>query len=128
MSRILVVDDDRDLAGLLAVDLQRRGHAVELAANGREALQRLQRMPFDVVLVDWHMPVMDGAAFLQEYRRATASSSPPVVVMSGAPEALARALSLGAARVIAKPFRFEELGALLGQLTSTPKGEAGDDG
>jgi two-component system chemotaxis response regulator CheY len=101
---------------------------VELAANGSEVLQRLRGARFDVVLVDWHMPVMDGATFLREYRRTTGSSSRPVVVMSGAPQALARALYLGAAAVIAKPFRFKELRALIWRLTSTPEEQVADEG
>jgi DNA-binding response OmpR family regulator len=124
MKRILVVDDDHRLAGLLAFGLRRRGYAVELAADGSQALERVRRGRFDLVLVDWHMPVMDGAAFLRA-ARAAGTSTPPVVVMSGAPEAAARALELGAAAVLAKPFYLTELQALLVSLTQAPEGRVG---
>jgi DNA-binding response OmpR family regulator len=75
-----------------------------------------------VLLLDWNMPVADGAAFLREWRRDGHKDTPPVVVMSGAPDALERALRLGAAAVIAKPFRLDELEALLLQVLDGPPG------
>ena len=125
MRRILVVDDDHELARLLAFALQRQGYVVELATNGSNALERVRRARFDVVVVDWTMPVMDGAAFLRTCRREAGSSTLPVVVMSGAPEAVTEALRLGAAAVVAKPFRLEELEALLERLTDTCDGQVG---
>jgi DNA-binding response OmpR family regulator len=116
MKRILVVDDDHELADLLALALYRAGYDVEVATNGIAALQRVRRAPVEVVLLDWNMPVADGAAFLREWRHDGDKDAPPVVVMSAAPDALQRALGLGAAAVIAKPFRLDELEALLLQV------------
>jgi DNA-binding response OmpR family regulator len=120
MKRVLIVDDDHDLAGLLELALYRAGYDVEVATNGVGALERVCRAAFDVLLLDWNMPVADGAAFLREWRRVGDTNSPPVVVMSGAPDALERALRLGAAAVIAKPFRLDELEALLLQVLDGP--------
>ena len=125
MKRILVVDDDHELAHVLAFALELRGYLVELATNGSDALERVRRARFDVVLVDWKMPVMDGRAFLREHVREAGTNVPPVVVMSGAPEAAAQALHLGAAAVVAKPFHFEELEALLVSLTDASEGRVG---
>jgi CheY-like chemotaxis protein len=75
-------------------------------------------------VVDWTMPVMDGAAFLQACRREAGTSALPVVVMSGAPEAATQALRLGAAAVVAKPFRFDELEQLLARVIDAPESEA----
>jgi CheY-like chemotaxis protein len=58
--RILVVDDNRDAAALLAVLLQLEGHEVETAANGSEALDRAEQFRPDVVLMDLQMPGIDG--------------------------------------------------------------------
>jgi DNA-binding response OmpR family regulator len=113
MKRVLVVDDDDELAGLLALALYRAGYEVEVASSAIAALEHVRRAPFDVLLVDWNMPVGGGAAFLREWRRGADKDTPPVVVMSGAPDALERALQLGAAAVIAKPFRLDELETLL---------------
>jgi DNA-binding response OmpR family regulator len=119
MKRVLIVDDDHDLAGLLELALYRAGYDVEVATNGIGALERVRRAAFDVLLLDWNMPVADGAAFLRE-RRVGDKHTPPVVVMSGAPDALERALRLGAAAVIAKPFRLDELEALLLRVLDGP--------
>jgi DNA-binding response OmpR family regulator len=120
MKRVLVVDDDYELAGLLALALYRAGYEVEVASSGIAALERVRRAPVDLVLVDWNMPIMGGAAFLREWRRNGYRDAPPVVVMSGASDALEIALQLGAAAVIAKPFRIDELEALLLQVLDGP--------
>ena len=125
MKRILVVDDDHELASLLAFALQRQGYVVELATNGSDALERVRRARFDAVLVDWTMPVMDGAALLRACRREAGTSTLPVVVVSGVPKAATQALRLGAAAVVAKPFRFDELEQLLAHLIDAPESEAG---
>lgn len=120
MKRVLIVDDDHDLAALLELALYRAGYDVEVATNAIGALERVRRAAFDVLLLDWNMPTADGAAFLREWRRVGDTNTPPVVVMSGAPDALERALRLGAAAVIAKPFRLDELEALLLQVLDGP--------
>lgn len=125
MIRVLVVDDDQELANLLAFGLQRRGHVVELAANGSEALERVRRARFDVVLVDWNMPVMDGPSFLQQYRREAGTSLPPIVAMSGDPQSAAQAVRLGAAAVVLKPFRLEALETLLVNLADASEHQGG---
>ena len=125
MTRILVVDDDYELASLLAFALQRRGYLVELATNGRDALEHVRRARFDVVLLDWNMPAMDGAAFLRRWCREAGTSIPVVVVMSEAPEAAPHALHVGAVAVVEKPFRFADLEALLASLTRAPEGQGG---
>jgi CheY-like chemotaxis protein len=91
MKRILVVDDDHELANLLAFALKRQGYLVEVATNWSDALERVRRARCQIAFVDWKMPVMDGATFLRESRRDAGTSVPPVVVMSGAPEAAALA-------------------------------------
>ena len=120
MKRVLVVDDDHELANLLALVLRRQGYVVEVATNGRDALERVRRTRFDIALVDWHMPIMDGATFIRESRRELGTDVPLVVVMSGMPGAAALARDLGVAAVVEKPFRFEDLEALLERLGGCP--------
>ena len=120
MKRVLVVDDDHELANLLAFTLRRQGYAVEVATNGSEALERVRRARFDIALVDWHMPIMDGATFLRELRRELGASIPLVVVMSGMPGAAALARDLEVAAVVQKPFRLKDLEALLERLVGRP--------
>ena len=120
MKHVLVVDDDHELANLVAFVLRRQGYVVEVATSGADALERVGRTRFDVALVDWHMPVMDGATFVRESRRELGTNVPLVVVMSGMPGAAVLARDLGAAAVVEKPFRLKVLEALLERLVGCP--------
>jgi CheY-like chemotaxis protein len=79
--RVLVVDDDADLRRRLRGLLERDGWAVDEAADGREALDRLAAKP-SLVLLDLLMPTMDGFEFLTEFRQREAFRSVPVVVLT----------------------------------------------
>lgn len=65
---VLIVDDDELERALIADRLGSRGIKVGEAANGQEALDRLSRESVPVVIVDWHMPVMDGIEFTERFR------------------------------------------------------------
>jgi DNA-binding response OmpR family regulator len=121
MRRVLVVDDDCELANLVALALRRQGYLVDVATSGADALERVRRTRFDIALVDWHMPIMDGATFLRELRRELGAAMPLMVVMSGMPGAAALARDLGADAFIEKPFRLRDLQALLERLVSCPE-------
>jgi CheY-like chemotaxis protein len=80
---VLVVDDDFDLRQIVREILQEEGYEVETAANGREALRRLQRSdPPRVVVLDLMMPVMDGWQLLAELQRDATLAKIPVVVIT----------------------------------------------
>ena len=100
---VLVVEDDPDLAALEADLLEERGHRVEVAFNGREALAAVERAAPDLILLDMKMPIMSGREFVEEYRRAQPSPA-PIVVVSAADDAQVRAAEVGASGWIAKPF------------------------
>ena len=118
--RILVVDDEEQVRKVVGTVLRKDGFDVVEAEDGEQALDACRKQLPEAVLLDWNMPVADGAAFLREWRRVGDTDTPPVVVMSGAPDALERALRLGAAAVIAKPFRLDELEAVLLQVLDGP--------
>jgi CheY-like chemotaxis protein len=120
MTRVLVVDDDRELANLVAFALRRQGYVVDVAASGAAALERVRRTCFAIALVDWQMPIVDGATFLRELSRELGAAMPLVVVMSGMPGAAACARELGAAAFVEKPFRLRDLEALLERLAGCP--------
>ena len=102
--RILIVDDDRALRHVLAELLKEAGHTVDQAADGPEALRRLGRGGFDIVLLDIGLPGMSG---LDVLTHARAAASPPIVVMMTAddtPETLLAAVRGQAYRYLRKPF------------------------
>ena len=79
---VLVVDDDANARDRLRVMLEKNGWAVQEAANGAEALERVMHTPPHLILLDLTMPVMDGFAFLHRLRETPGCSEIPVVVLS----------------------------------------------
>lgn len=106
--RILVVDDDPALRSILSDVFDVTRFEVKMADNGEAALELIQLWPPDLILVDLEMPFMTGEEFAERYR-ATASPQAPLVVISGAREAMARGAEMGARSVIGKPFDLDLL-------------------
>ena len=104
---VLVVDDQEAIRDTLETALDDEGFTVETAANGREALDILERWKPCVILLDLMMPVMDGWAFCAEQRRT--GDTTPVVLLSAAGKLEAHALELCAAGFIAKPFDIDRV-------------------
>ena len=103
MAHILIVEDDTALQEAYSFILRTSGHVVKSAFNGAEGLAHALKECFDIILLDIHMPVMDGFEFLENYK----DSCPPdtkVIVFSNMvePEVEKRAVGLGAHRCILK--------------------------
>ena len=83
--RVLVVDDEQSIQELLQHLLEEEGYEVETAGDGREALARLARSPFDLVLCDMMMPFMNGLQFCRAVQQSEAAfRHVPLVLMSAA--------------------------------------------
>ncbi len=82
MKRILVVDDEPDIAVVLAELLEAEGYETTRAANGREGLDEILKSPPDLVLMDVMMPVMDGSQLLAHLKGDPKLRNLPVIVMS----------------------------------------------
>ncbi|MET0929939.1 MAG: response regulator transcription factor [Aeromicrobium sp.] len=108
MTFVLTVDDDPAILRTLGINLRARGYEVEIATDGRSALQIVhERMP-DVILLDLGLPDVDGIAVLRQVR---SFSQVPVIVVSARAEAddTVEALDLGADDYVSKPFSMDEL-------------------
>jgi DNA-binding NtrC family response regulator len=108
-ARVLVVDDDPAIRKIIADRMRAQGHEVEIAVDGEAALQAVADFDPELVLLDMKMPKKDGFEVLEALRR---SESPPNVVMitaHGNIERAVRAIQLGAADFIAKPFEAAQL-------------------
>jgi CheY-like chemotaxis protein/anti-sigma regulatory factor (Ser/Thr protein kinase) len=81
--RVLVVDDEAEIAELVAEHLRRDGLTVEVVASGRKALLRLQEESFDVVVSDLRMPDLDGPSLVAELRRRHPELARRVVLITG---------------------------------------------
>ncbi len=103
---ILVVDDDLLNRILLSTNLQEDGYTVEMAENGRQALEMLDTQPFDVVLLDLLMPEMDGYQVLEQMKANGSWRNIPVIVVSSLDEmeSILRCIEMGATDYLPKPF------------------------
>ena len=106
---VLVADDEEDVRFLLSRLLGDVGYDVHLAADGLEALERIDAVHPELMILDLMMPALDGWGVLG---RLKTHPMPPVVVLltaRGDPETFARGMREGAAAYVTKPFRFHEL-------------------
>jgi CheY-like chemotaxis protein len=112
VASVLVVDDEPAVRMTIKLVLEREGHRVSVAPDGRAGLAVLAFGGIDLLVVDLFMPGMDGLETLREVRKHHADL--PVIVMSGtsldapgqaAPDFLAMAVKLGAVRSLQKPFK-----------------------
>jgi two-component system, OmpR family, KDP operon response regulator KdpE len=112
MTRILLVDDDRQLRRALQITLRAAGYELGVAATGTEALAHAASEPPDIVILDLGLPDLDGVAVLEGLRGWCAA---PVIVLSARHEeqAKVRALDAGADDYVTKPFGMGELLARL---------------
>jgi CheY-like chemotaxis protein len=106
--RILLIEDDAPLRTVLAEVLREDGYAVEEAADGRSALDALRAAP-DAVVLDLHLPHLDGPGFIQALRDDPDGARVPLLVVSGAAQAADAADRLGADALLPKPFDLDEL-------------------
>ena len=107
LSRILLVEDDRDIqivARLALADLA--GFELEICSSGHEALEKAPEFAPDLILLDVMMPELDGPSTLSKLRSQSSLSETPVIFMTAKaqPEEVAEYLRLGALDVIVKPF------------------------
>ena len=103
--RVLVVDDEANIRDLLSKTLALAEYDVDLAPDGRSAIERLRIIPYDLLITDLKMPGVDGLAVIREARRLKADI--PVIIITGfSTEASAiEAVNLGASGYLTKPFR-----------------------
>lgn len=111
MRRVLVAEDDQDIARLIALQLRHQGFQVSLAPDGAEALSQARSEQPDVILLDWMMPVMDGLETMGVLKSDPALSRIPVIMMTAKArnQDIQTGLTAGAAAYLIKPFPLEDL-------------------
>ncbi len=120
---ILVVEDEANIAEYLVIGLREEGYAVEHVAEGHAAWQRLQAQAWDLVLLDWSLPGLDGLELLRLLRQRDRHI--PVLFLTARDQVQYRVVGLdhGADDYLCKPFDFEELLARVRALIR--RGETG---
>ncbi len=109
--RILVVEDESDLALLLAYNLAAEGYAVDSVERGDDAALRLAEDPPDLVILDWILPAVSGLEICRQLRARESTRTMPVIMLTARGEEAerVRGLSVGADDYVVKPFSIPEL-------------------
>ncbi|MDQ5815680.1 MAG: response regulator transcription factor [Actinomycetota bacterium] len=111
--RILVVEDERDLADAVARGLDREGYAVDVAYDGDEALEKISLNEYDLLCLDINLPKKNGRAIARAVKAEGSNGSPRVLMLTALGEIEDRVAGLddGADDYLSKPFDFAELAA-----------------
>ncbi|MEM9489647.1 MAG: sigma-54 dependent transcriptional regulator [Myxococcota bacterium] len=116
MGSVLVVDDERSMREFLAIYLRREGHDVAVASSGSEALAALDARPSDMVITDLKMPgEIDGLGLLAAVKERQLSCEVIVVTAYATTETAIAAMKQGAYDYLIKPFKIDEIGAVIGR-------------
>jgi DNA-binding NtrC family response regulator len=121
LARVLLVDDEINMAKTQAKILQRKGYVVETASNGREALRLLDDAPFDVMITDLKMPVFDGMQLLRAMNVKARGCAVIVLTGHGTIESAVEAMRCGATDYLTKPCNPDELLLKVDKLLETKR-------
>jgi DNA-binding response OmpR family regulator len=107
--RLLYADDEPDLRDLVQNHLSLEGFEVETVGDGAQAVKLLSSKPFDLVLLDIHMPVMDGLEVLKFIREKKLSPRLIMLTGDGDPHVISECAKYGAMDYLTKPYNYHEL-------------------
>ncbi|MBA3856916.1 MAG: DNA-binding response regulator [Cyanobacteria bacterium PR.3.49] len=124
MAKILVVEDDSDLAEVLKITLSNKGHSVKVLSGGKDALDMLRVYKYDVIILDWMMPDVSGVDILKNYRENGGKTPVLMLTAKTTIDDKEKALDLGADDYLTKPFHSRELLARTRALLRRPQSMA----
>jgi CheY-like chemotaxis protein len=123
-AHVLIVEDDPDILSSLAEVIREEGFEVETAANGYQALARLESNPPGLIFLDLMMPLMDGWRFMELARQRFPGLQVPIVLLSAVHSLSAEAQKLGVTAFLPKPFELEAVARLAHELCVMPPSDA----
>lgn len=116
MAKILLIEDDAELAANILAWLNHQRYIVEVVSDGKEGYELLKLYEYDVVVVDWGLPTMTGVEICQSYRNN--GGTKPILMLTGRDKTSEKSQGLdsGADDYLTKPFELEELSARIRAL------------
>lgn len=122
--KLLLVEDEAQMARLLQRGLSEEGHQVDVCARGEDALNQAANVSYDVILLDWSLPDLDGVSVLRQWREDGLSTPVLMLTARGSTGEKVTGLRAGADDYLVKPFDFDELLARLEALSRRGAGSA----
>jgi len=126
MAKILLVEDDDLISSAVAQMLNRENFTVETVADGAEALERLLALDYDLVILDWNLPSMQGIDILNRFRKAGRATPVLMFTANSSVSNKVEGLESGADDYLAKPFELLELKARVRALLRRPAEYTGE--
>jgi two-component system copper resistance phosphate regulon response regulator CusR len=123
--RILVIEDEKEIADFIVRGLREEGFTVEHAADGSDGWHYLQAGSWDALVLDWWLPGQDGLSLLRRFRQADQQTPVLFLTARDAVSDRVRGLDAGADDYLCKPFAFEELLARIRALVRRRPGQPG---
>ncbi|MBU6454136.1 MAG: response regulator transcription factor [Cyanobacteria bacterium REEB67] len=126
MAKILLIEDDQDLARTVADGLNADHHSVVAVHDGLDGLDMLKRSIYDVIILDWQLPGMEGVEILRKFRNSGGNT--PVIMLTGRAGINEKELgfNVGADDYLTKPFDIRELSARIRSLLRRPAAKISD--
>ena len=116
MPKVLLVEDDRDVAGLIKQWLESENYSLDIAHEGNIGYEHIRQGHYDIIVLDWELPGISGLEICRRYR--TGGGTTPVLMLTAKDlvDEKATALDAGADDYLTKPFHMKELSARLRAL------------
>lgn len=116
VERILIVDDEEIMRSFLLDVFVDEGYDLDSAANGEEALEKISRNCYQLIITDIRMPGMDGTEVLKKAKEVNPQTEVIIITGYASPQIKQKCQRLGAAYYIAKPFQINQIRALVNKL------------
>lgn len=124
--RILVVEDEHRIANSIKKGLEQETYAVDVAYDGEAGFDLAETESYDMIILDWLLPKMDGIKFCQQLRKDNIHTPIIMLTAKGQVQERVKGLDSGADDYLIKPFAFEELLARIRALKRRPKEDKGN--
>ena len=124
MAKVLIIDDDFEIVGVLTEVLKHEGHEVDSAGEPVEGMQKSRSVKPDLIILDYHMPGNTGAHLFESLRRNNATKTTPILFMSGEaePEQILSEISTEeGSRFLPKPVHLDEFRKAIREMLAAGK-------